>query len=137
MTGAQILAAARALLGVPWRHMGRSPLGLDCIGLVWLAAHRAGLTLPEPPPYAREPQDQALRTALHQHLLPIAPADAQDGDVLLFNLGLYAGHLGLAARHPAYGAPSLVHAHLPRRAVVEELRAPLLPHLTGAFRWRS
>lgn len=135
--GARVLDEARALVGVPWRHMGRSAAGVDCIGLVWLAANRAGVLLPEPPPYAREPQDQALREALHRHLVPVVLSDARDGDVLLFNLGLYAGHVGLAGTHPAYGVPSVVHAHLPRRAVVEEPLAPFLPHLTGAFRWRS
>jgi cell wall-associated NlpC family hydrolase len=137
MIGAPILDQARTLLGVPWRHMGRSTAGLDCIGLVWLAARQAGVALPEPPPYAREPQDHALRAALHLHLLPVALDATRPGDVLLFNLGLYAGHLGLAGQHPAYGVPSVVHAHLPRRAVVEEPRAPFAPRLTGAFRWRS
>lgn len=135
MIGPLILATARGLLGTPWRHMGRSEAGLDCIGLVWLAAYRAGVMLPHPPPYTREPQDHALREALHAHLRPIPLGQAAAGDVLLFNLGLYAGHLGLAGTHPAYTVPSVVHAHLPRRKVVEEPLAAFLPRLTGAFRF--
>lgn len=136
MTAAAVLAEARACIGVPWRHLGRSQAGLDCIGLLWVAAIRAGLTLPEPPPYTREPQDHTLREQLHRHLDAVPLPEAADGDVLLFNMGLYGAHVGLAATHPAYAVPSVVHAHLPRRAVVEEALGPFLPGLTGAFRWR-
>ena len=38
MIGATVLAEARAMVGVPWRHMGVSAAGVDCIGLVLLAA---------------------------------------------------------------------------------------------------
>jgi len=137
MIGAAVLAEARSLIGTRWRHLGRNAAGLDCIGLVWLAARRAGVALPEPEPYAREPQDQALRAALHLHLDPVPLDQAGPGDVLLFNMGIYAGHVGVSSVHPDYGVASLVHAHLPRHAVVEELLAPLARELTGAFRWRA
>lgn len=41
MSAAAVVAAAQALLGVPFRHQGRTQHGLDCIGLVILARHRA------------------------------------------------------------------------------------------------
>lgn len=133
--GTAVLACARALLGTPWRHLGRSPAGLDCIGLVLLAAQDAGLHLPDPAPYAREPSSQALREGLATHLDQV-PLDALlPGDVLAFNLGLYAGHVGIFSIHPDYGVPAVVHAYLPRRHVVEEVMDPILPHLTGAYRW--
>lgn len=137
MIGSRILAEARAHLGVPWRHLGRTPAGLDCIGLVLLAAEAAGLTLDDPAPYAREPSSQRLRQGIAEHLDAV-PLDAlADGDLLVFNMGLYAGHLGLHGTHPAYGAPSVLHAYLPRRCVVEELLDPMRPSLTGAYRWRE
>lgn len=43
MSGAAIAAAARALVGVPFRLQGRDPaLGLDCVGLVGAAMRAAG-----------------------------------------------------------------------------------------------
>lgn len=36
---------ARALVGVPWLHQGRSIHGVDCIGLVVLALNGAGFDL--------------------------------------------------------------------------------------------
>ena len=137
MIGAAVLAEARAMVGVPWRHMGRSAAGVDCIGLVLLAASRAGVALPEPAPYAREPQDHALRAALGEHLEWVPLDQVQDGDVVLFSMGIYAGHVGIAGLHPIYGVPSVIHAHLPRRCVIEEPREAFARHLTGAYRWRA
>lgn len=125
------------LIGTPWRHLGRDRAGLDCIGLALLAGAQSGHAVPEVPPYTREPQDHALRRALAQHMDEVPVSSAAPGDVLLFKLGVYGGHVGLRALHPAYAVPSVIHAHLPRRQVVEEVLAPFLPHLTGAFRWRA
>lgn len=128
---------ARSFLGVPWRHLGRDRAGMDCIGLLLLAGRMAGHALPDAPAYAREPQDHALRQALAAHLDAVPVSAAAPGDVLLFKLGIYGGHVGICASHPAYGVPSVIHAHLPRRAVVEEVLEPFLPDLTGAYRWRA
>lgn len=137
MIGSHILAAGRSHLGVPWRHLGRTPAGLDCIGLVLLAAAAAGVALEDPAPYAREPSSQRLRQGIAEHLDAV-PLDAiAEGDLLVFNMGLYAGHLGLHGTHPAYAAASVLHAYLPRRAVVEELLDPMRASLTGAYRWRQ
>lgn len=42
---AELIAQARSLVGVPWRHQGRSEFGVDCIGFVSLSMRRAGLDL--------------------------------------------------------------------------------------------
>ena len=34
--------AARAYIGVPWQHHGRSRHGLDCVGLLFLASRDIG-----------------------------------------------------------------------------------------------
>lgn len=38
-----LVREARLLVGTPWLHQGRTRLGVDCIGLVILAAKNAGL----------------------------------------------------------------------------------------------
>ena len=40
------VAAARGYVGVPWRHLGRSRTGVDCIGLVLLAARETAALAP-------------------------------------------------------------------------------------------
>lgn len=130
--------AARAYLGVPWRHLGRSREGLDCIGLALLAARDCGLAADDPAPYAREPSSQRLRQELALALDEVPVADARPGDVLVFNLGLYAGHIGIRAEHPDYRVASVIHAYAPRRRVVEEPLASLdAGTLTGAYRLRD
>ena len=133
MSAAAFVAAARSYVGVPWRHLGRSRTGLDCIGLVLLAAREVSVDLPDPAPYAREPQGTRLLEGILAHATRVA--EASPGDVLLFRLGLYGGHVGIASVHPAWGVPACLHAYAPRRQVVEqpmddELRAALL----GVFR---
>lgn len=60
--GADFVRAARELVGVPYRHQGRTRNGLDCLGLVLLAADavkimplEAGRTN-----YGRAPLDELL-----------------------------------------------------------------------------
>ena len=137
MMGERVLAEARALLGTPWRHLGRSETGLDCIGLVLVAAARAGIVLPDPAPYAREPSEQKLRQGMASVLDFVPLGEIAQGDVLVMNLGLYAGHVGLYATHPVYRAPAVVHAYLPRKRVVEELLEQHRAGLTGAYRFRE
>lgn len=132
-TATAFVAAARGYVGVPWRHLGRARTGVDCIGLVLLAARDVGWDLPDPAPYAREPQGTSLLEGILGHASRVSsPAP---GDVLLFRMGLYGGHVGIASMHPAWGVPACLHAYAPRRQVVEQpMDAELRAALLGAFR---
>jgi len=130
---AAFVAAARSYVGVPWRHLGRSRTGVDCIGLVLMAAREVGVDLPDPAPYAREPQGTRLLEGVLVHAARVA--SPEPGDVLLFRMGLYGGHVGIASVHPAWGVPACLHAYAPRRQVVEQpMDAELRAALIGAFR---
>lgn len=133
MTGAALVDRARAYLGVPWRHLGRSRAGVDCIGLVLLAAADAGLSLPDPAPYEREPQGARLLDGIAAHGRRVATA--QPGDVLVFRLGGYGGHVGIATTHRTYRVPGVLHAYAPRRHVVEQpIDGELQRALVAVFR---
>lgn len=43
----RIDASVRKLLGVPYRHNGRSVEGLDCLGLIWLFYKEMGISVPD------------------------------------------------------------------------------------------
>ena len=136
VAAAAFVAAARSYVGVPWRHLGRSRTGVDCIGLVLLAAREAGWDLADPAPYAREPQGTRLLEGILAHATRVA--EAAPGDVLLFRMGLYGGHVGIASVHPAWGVPACLHAYAPRRQVVEQpMDAELRAALLGVFRLPS
>ncbi len=100
MSSDAFVATAGGFVGVPWRHLGRSRTGVDCIGLVLLAAREVNVDLPDPAPYAREPQGNATVGGILSHAERVA--NPQPGDVLLFRMGLYGGHVGIASLHPAW-----------------------------------
>ena len=131
-----VVIAARALLGVPWRHLGRAARGVDCLGLCILAYRAAGFVVPDPTPYRREPQGQAILDGLHAlGAVRVAADDERDGDVMLFRVGVYAGHVGIRTTHPTLRMPDCVHAYLPRRKVVEEpIGLELAEHYLGSYR---
>ena len=132
MSPVDFVTAARAYLGAPWRHLGRSTAGVDCIGLVLLAARQAGVEIPDPAPYTREP-DGRLLAGVRRHARRVAPA--ADGDVLLFRLEDRAAHVGISTTHPSYGVPAVLHAYARRGLVVEErLTEELRQAFVGAFR---
>jgi len=113
--GAQLAAAALALVGTPFRLHGRDPAtGLDCVGL--LAAALAGSGRP-----VQLPCDYRLRNRSIASLLDLArsagfeavaePIEA--GDVLLVRTGPAQHHLLIAT--PGQG---FVHAYAGLRRVV-------------------
>lgn len=115
------VAAARALIGTPFRLQGRDFDGLDCIGLI---AKIYGLSEAAPRSYALRgtPVDQAMEM-LDRHFtrrLAVAP---QVADILLLQPGLDQLHLGL------WTGTGLVHAHAGLRRVVETPGQPSFPLL--------
>ncbi len=115
------VAAARALIGTPFRLQGRDTDGLDCIGLI---AFVHGLEVEAPRTYALRgtPVDQALEM-LDRHFARRSAAPIRVADILLLQPGLAQLHLGL------WTGTGLVHAHAGLRRVVETpglLAFPLL-----------
>jgi NlpC/P60 family putative phage cell wall peptidase len=114
LTRGEVVAAARAWCGTPYRHQAsRRGLGTDCLGLVrgvWRDLF--GSDPEQPPPYAPDWAEagrrEVLAEALGRHFGAIDPAAAGAGDVLLFRwrAHLPASHLGIAA-----GEGRMIHAH--------------------------
>lgn len=104
--GNRIAAEALALVGLSFRLRGRSPeTGLDCVGLVLVAAERAGLRVSEPPGYRLHGTSRARAEAM---LLRngLAPVDHETpGDILLVESGPLQLHLMVRAGR------GHVHAH--------------------------
>lgn len=81
------LAAARTFTGLPYLWAGASPLGVDCSGLVLLAARAVGVQVP------RDADDQ-YRTATKVPLASVRP-----GDLYFFaHPGKAPHHVGIATR---------------------------------------
>lgn len=113
-----IVEAARAYIGVPWKHMGRTRRGLDCAGLLILAVKDAeGSELEAPARYGREPFNKGLETYLEKSADLVWSgakgacrySQLMVGDGVLMSPGPRARHLAIVGDDPMYRF-SLIHA---------------------------
>ncbi|WP_236643782.1 peptidoglycan endopeptidase [Flavisphingopyxis soli] len=126
--GTRIFAEAQGLVGCRFRLHGRDPaLGLDCVGVAWVAARRAGAVVEVPDRYALiGGRSEAWNAALARCGL-VRVAKVAIGDIVLIDCGRRQFHLAVA------GAASAVHAHRGLGRVVE---TPGLPDGAVAGVWR-
>ena len=122
-----IVAAVRACVGTRFRAQGRVPgLGLDCVGVVLVAAAAAGVEAVDLPAYrlGGDYPDVAeiLATSGCMRIDPALP-----GDVLVFAPIGYQRHFGIVTPE------GLVHAHAGLDRVVE---GPIDTEWTIVGRWR-
>lgn len=105
MTQDDIIAAARACLGTPFRHQGRIPgSALDCAGLVVAVAEAIGADYIDQVGYGRVPSENRLALALEGQPCLARVASCLPGDVLLLSFGGEPQHLAISA------GPTLIHA---------------------------
>lgn len=126
MTRQDVVRAARAWIGTPYRHQAsQCGVGADCLGVVRGVWRDLYGREPEPvPPYAPDWTDalkqEDLLDAAQRHFIEVALSAARPGDLLLFRMGLGhpAKHCGILS------APDrLIHAYW-GRAVCETRLVP-------------
>lgn len=122
----ELIAAARAYLGVRFAHQGRSAAGLDCLGLLIASADDVGLTFDgkpastlDVPQYGARPDVVLLKQKLENYLQPIPREAVRAGDVVLLKIGGSPQHLALLSDYPLGGELGMIHAYAPARQVVE------------------
>lgn len=124
----EIVVAVRRCIGTRFRAQGRTPgLGLDCVGVVLVAAAAAGMGRIAPTPYALGGDNEhEVESALASFSCQ-AVAEPLSGDVIV--VAPAPRHRHLAVVTPA----GVVHAHAGLGRVVE---GPLDPGwiVTGAWR---
>ncbi|PIW54931.1 MAG: hypothetical protein COW16_08450 [Sphingomonadales bacterium CG12_big_fil_rev_8_21_14_0_65_65_10] len=123
-----LAAAARALVGTPFRPGGRDPAtGLDCFGLLHAALVAIGIQPSLPATHRqRKLALPDLDPWLVAHRLVIAQAPAIAGDVMLLRCGPAQPHCAILT------LTGFVHAHAGLRRVVEAPGMPPYPLLSHA-----
>lgn len=134
---AVFVAHARSLLGARWRHRGRKPWALDCVGLVYLAGRAAGWPVQDQRYYSREPWGGRLRAELAAQCgQPLPPGTAwQPGDVALIRW-LATGdptHVGIIA-DGQHGGLSLIHCENIHGCVEQALDDSFYGQIIEVFR---
>lgn len=125
---AAVVARARGCLGTPFVWQGRQPgVGLDCIGLVLVAAANPALQALDEPDYSLSVSPERLRQVLDRAgLMPTARP--QPGDLLLLTVRAQPLHLAIAT------PDGLIHADLRLRRVVEHaLERSWQARLSGSY----
>lgn len=107
-----IVDACRAYLGVPFRHQGRNRLGLDCGGLLVVAARDCGIELQDIQGYQRQPDGKKLLQVMRQELTQVY-RPPEYGDVVLMRLRKYPQHIAIITDK------GMIHAHSEAGYVVE------------------
>jgi hypothetical protein len=122
-----IIAHARALLGVRFLHQGRdAEHGVDCLGLLLVVAEKAKLKFSgkhpmeiDVPNYRTKTDTNFLQAQLANFLQPISLSAVRPADIVLLEINGSPQHLALLSDYPVAGELGMIHAHAVARKVVE------------------
>lgn len=134
-----VVTVARSYLGVPWHHMGRSRVGIDCAGLLICVARDLGIVAPDfDVPNYRIRTDGTLLKVCDLYLEPIAQLEV--GCVAVIAVERHPQHLGIVGDY-RHGGHSLIHACNsrslnPARVIEHRLMFSRVTRLVGAYRFR-
>ena len=115
-----IVASARAWVGVPYRHLGRDRSGVDCAGLIVNVAHDFGFTVKDNRAYSNQPKAQTLLAPAERQMWRIERDRIIPGDIVV----LWAWdpnepqHFGIIGDHP-HGV-TVIHAFSKFSKVTEQ-----------------
>lgn len=120
MSAEAFVQAARSFVErkARWRHMGRKPWAVDCLGLVELSLISSGYEPNNPPRrYGKEPWDDMLRKGLRAEFgEPVTDWQAGDIPLIRWRKG-EPSHVGVLADYWA-GGLSIIHS-MNRMGVIE------------------
>jgi len=135
LSTAAFIAAARSLIGAPYRAAGACENGANCLGLWAVVSRRVGLDdlardVERHSGFARPPERTALLRGLLRapQLIRIKSRDARPGDLLLFKVAGAPQHLALVTE-----PDMILHADAGAGRVVEHAR-PGAWRAVAAFR---
>lgn len=102
--------AAFELLDVPFRHQGRSRLGVDCAGVLVHIFQRLGLPYQDEMGYPMNPYDGQLEKILDAQpsLSRISKSEAGANDVLIMRISKAPQHIAIHAGE-IDGHPYIIH----------------------------
>ena len=134
----KFIETARSMIGAKWRHRGRKPWAVDCVGLVILSLASVDFPVKDKNDYSRFPWQDGLREALVSHFGDPVP-DIKRGDVVLmkFDNSPEPSHVGIIADY-VYGGLSLIHSYSLQAVIEHRYDAVWQSRTVEVFRpWRN
>lgn len=131
MTGADLIAEARKLVGLPWVHSGRNQHGVDCAGLILLPAWRCGLTTFVPKNYSPGEGGPYLAECLQQECVEVEEM-MEPGDIALFQLRPGRHHLAYLT-----GSGTMVGANTKVGVCESRVDDRWQERYLAVYRWRA
>ena len=96
---AAFLRHALSLLGVPWRHQGRTERGIDCAGVPWWCMAKVRSVAKPRTDYGRLPHNNKLREELIRYLGEPVPGLPQPGDIATLKWSGEENHVVVVVPH--------------------------------------
>lgn len=127
-----MLRTARSLLGAKWRHLGRKPWAIDCIGIVIVSLRAGGIFMQDRTNYGREPWKDGLEHDMQLHFGSPLPVSARKaGDIVLMKEDNTpaAGHVGVITE-----VDSVIHSYSETGVVEHGIDSVWLSRMTCVYR---
>jgi len=111
----KFIEVARSMVGVPYKHHGRSRQGVDCVGLIVVVAEELGIELQGHTDYKKVPNPDTLLKGILTHCTRTRGLSITPGNIALMEFSTVTGatHVGIITDL------GILHAHEVRGYVAE------------------
>lgn len=134
----QCIELARSYIGTPWKHKGRSRVGIDCIGVPYVVGKELGLhDYDDSIDYGRQAHSFDFMRAIAPYGSRVKDmSDIRDADILVMRIPIFPQHVVMASH--IGNRPTIIHASVEARKVVEEyMTDDVKRKLIAAFRYKE
>lgn len=135
---AELISKAREYINVPWKHMGRTKSGIDCIGLPYVIGKEMGLhDYDDSVPYSRQARDFDFMRKIAPYGFRVRDmTDLRDGDIIVMRIPIFPQHVVMVSH--IGDRQTIIHASVDARKVVEEyLSDEVRRKIIAVFRYKD
>lgn len=125
-----MIAAARSMIGTPFKHQGRIPgVALDCAGLIVCSMRKCGLSVDDQSGYSRLPRNRQLESAVDSQSVVDRVSDRQAGDIFLMRFNKDPQHLAI------FTGENIIHSwQIPGQVVEHRLDEDWAQRIVSIYR---